>query len=194
MYVVVARVRVLKVVGKMAVRGGHWFLIQFSEMISAIQTAAEQAAHAVSQENLKVLKSYFRLADEGRDSDREAAAASPADIEHLVPLTVAMHYPMVTANGVEDHEVFVPLISLAPISNLQLSEIEIEMDLEILEKDGDLQVGFPQLKHNILFGDKVVSPKPNAKITIKIGSGGRTQGVKTLIEGYDKALRAQIPG
>jgi len=88
----------------------------------------------------------------------------------------------------------VPLISLAPVVNLQLSTIDIEMDLEVMEKEGEVMVGFPQHKSSFLFGEKTDSPKSNAKIKITINSGGRTPGVKALIEGYDKALRAQIPG
>lgn len=176
-------------------------LILFSELMAGIQVAAEQAAHTLAHENLRILKSYFVAKDGDTKGDAGAEPAgdkheelSPSVFAQLVPLTVELTYPIITAEGVSEHQVFVPLISLAPIVNLQLSTIDIEMDLEVMEKEGDVMVGFPQHKTSFLFGEKVTAAKPNAKIKITINSGGRTPGVTALIEGYDKALRAQIPG
>jgi len=169
-------------------------VIKFSSLIAVIQGAAEQAAYAVSQENFKLLKSYFHTASgKSADSSDASGPLSPADFEQLTPRAVEMKFPKITEKGAQEHEVFVPLISLAPVSNMQMAELEIDMDMEVLEKDGEIVVGFPHHKNTLLGDGKVVTPKPNAKVKIKIAPGHRTTGVTSIIEGYDKALRAQLP-
>jgi len=170
-------------------------VIKFSSLISVIQGAAEQAAHSVSQENFKLLKSYFHSApsETTKNSADTSAPLAPSDFEQLTPRAVEMKFPKMTADGPQEHEVYVPLISLAPVSNMQMSELEIDMDMEIIEKDGEIVVGFPHHKNTLLGDGKVVTPKPNAKVKIKITPGHHVNGVTSIIEGYDKALRAQLP-
>lgn len=169
-------------------------MIKFSDLIAVIQSAAEQAAHAVAQQNFTLLKSYFHE-DPSKSAESESKDGSlvPADFEQLTPRAVEMKFPKITEAGAQEHEVYVPLISLAPISNMQMSELEIDMDMEVLEKDGEVVVGFPHHKSTLLGEGKVVTPKPNAKVKIKIAPGHHVNGVTSIIEGYDKALRAQLP-
>lgn len=159
-------------------------MLNFSDLLATLQNAAEQAAHAVALENIKLFKSYFNPSPKDNDENNP---------EEMTPIMVTLKYPTMTKDGPVEHAVHVPLISLSPISSLQLSDVNIEMDLEIVEKDGLVLVGFPQVKQNIFGQDKIITPKANAKIKMTIKSGGRTEGLKSIIEGYDKALRAQIP-
>lgn len=176
-------------------------MIKFSNLVAAIQNSAEQAAFAVSQENLKTLLTYFNtesevgtpLPSKGKTNDDEKIL-TPSDFEHLVPKAIKLKFPNVAADGsAEEHDVYVPLISLSPINNMHLEAMEIEMDMEILERDGDILVGFPHQKKSFLGQGKTTVSDTNAKVKIKIAPGGKTTGANTIIEGYDKVLRAQIP-
>jgi hypothetical protein len=71
--------------------------------------------------------------------------------------------------------------------------MSLEIDLEFLEKGDEIVVGFPKHKKNMFGNDKNQESKPNAKLSIKINAVDRPAGISAIIEGYDKALRAQIP-
>ena len=165
-------------------------MIKYSDLVTALQSAAGQAAHAVSQENLQSLRSYFHpIVPDGIDP----IAPYPLDFEQLTPRTVSMMLPKITDQGPQEHEIHVPLMLLAPISNVQLTEMEVEMDLEVLEQDGELVIGFPR-QSTTGTGDKTVNrPVPNTKVKLKVSPEQKSGGLPTLYEGYDKALRAQLP-
>lgn len=173
-------------------------MIKFSNLVTAIQNSAEQAAFAVSQENLKTLLTYFNTVSENapsqdENSSGEGKVLTPGDFEHLIPKSIKLKFPKETPDGPQEHDVYVPLISLSPVTNMHVEEMEIEMDMEILEQDGDIMVGFPYQKKSFLGQSKATVSNTNAKVKIKISPGGKTTGVNTIIEGYDKVLRAQIP-
>ena len=183
-------------------------MLKLNGFIAAIQQAIETASDAVAKENVKILKSYFDekplrrpASAQGSESVNIAADKTEptlsfdpmsADMQ-LVPKMVAMTYPRETSKGIVEHQVMVPLISLAPITSLQPTEMTVEVDLEFLENEDGIMVGFPQLKKAFLGGDKVQDNKPNAKLTMKINATNRPTGISAVIEGYDKIVRAQIP-
>lgn len=170
-------------------------MINLSDFIAALQKAIDNAAHLVAQQNMANLKSYFQSADPAEQPQLNQVndiSALP-DNAVLQPRMITLLYPKDTVKGVVEHKVLVPLISLAPVAYLQPEEINLEIDLEFLERDNELLIGFPQLKHNLLGKDKVVANQPNAKLSIRINAGNRPAGITAIIEGYDKSLRAQIP-
>jgi hypothetical protein len=80
-----------------------------------------------------------------------------------------------------------------PFSTLQLQDITLELDVEFQEKDTTVLVGFPR-ENSSQNGINSGTTKPNARITMKINLMDKPAGLSTIIEGYDKNLRAQIPG
>ena len=110
---------------------------------------------------------------------------------------VHLQFPKMTASGPIEHCVSVPLLTLSPIPSLQIGDVQVELDLEMLEDNGVLMVGFPKReKGDTSLGPVSNEPKKggsNAKITINIKSHEGTQGTSALIEGYNKVLRAQLP-
>jgi len=162
-------------------------MIKFKELITAIQGAADQAMHAISLKNVELLSSYFEKPEE-----KEVAADDP--IPTYIPKMVRISYPRQTEDGPTTHDVYVPLISISPISNIQMSEMEVEMDIELFEdEDQCLNVNFPS-EHKSFFGRETIShPTPNAKVKIKITGGDRPTGVTAIIDGYNRALKGQIP-
>tara|TARA_R110000737_G_scaffold206935_1_gene225102 strand:- start:9 stop:542 length:534 start_codon:yes stop_codon:yes gene_type:complete len=162
-------------------------MIKFNQLITAIQEAANQAMHAVSLKNMDLLSSYFDQAPESADEVKDS-------VNHLTPKLVRISFPQQTSDGPKTHDVYVPLISISPISNIQMCEMEVEMDLELFEDDDDnLKINFPS-EHKSLFGRETIThPTPNAKVKIKISGGDRPSGVSAIIEGYNRALKGQIP-
>jgi len=170
-------------------------MLKLTDFIAAIQSAIDSAAQMVAQQNFHHLSTYFQqqsASGEDKTGSATSAEALPDDAV-LRPRMVTMVYPKDTSKGVVEHHVQVPLLSLAPIANLQPEEINIEIDLEFLEQGDQLMVGFPQVKRNMLGRENVVQVKPNAKLTMRISTSSRPAGITAIIEGYDKSLRAQIP-
>ncbi|MBE0364117.1 hypothetical protein PULV_a1677 [Pseudoalteromonas ulvae UL12] len=170
-------------------------MIKFSQLVSAIQNSVEEAAFSVSQENFKTLLSYFHTekrvnASESNEPTMHEQPLTPDDFEALVPKSVCIQFPK---DDNSTHDVHVPLIALTPINNIQLSEMEIDIDMEIMEKDGDILIGFPSHKKSLFGSSSAHQSANNARVKIKIAPGGKPTGVTTIIEGYEKVLRAQVP-
>jgi hypothetical protein len=106
----------------------------------------------------------------------------------LKPKTVTLQYPKITSKGSEIHDVIVPLISLVPISLTEIANVTFKTDLEVQMIGDDLSISFPsKTKAN-------EEDKHLATLEVNIDKATTPEGLKKLIEGYDKALRAQIPG
>lgn len=169
-------------------------MLKLTDFIAAIQGAIDSAAQMVAQQNFSHLSTYFQQQSPSSDGKGPAVSADAMpDDTVLRPRMVTMVYPKDTSKGVVEHHVQVPLLSLAPIANLQPEEINIEIDLEFLEQGDQLMIGFPQVKRNMLGRENIVQAKPNAKLTMRISTSSRPAGITAIIEGYDKSLRAQIP-
>ena len=166
-------------------------LIKLTALVTAIQGAVDQAMEAVSRENINTLMGYFHPT---KNLDASEKSPELGDIEHLSPKMVRMKYPKLTKEGPVEHFVSVPLITLTPVPSLQLDDVKVEMDLEVMEDNGDVMVGFPTPKRGSLLRlSKENQTEPNAKITITIKASDKSSGVQAIVEGYNKTLRAQIP-
>ncbi len=116
----------------------------------------------------------------------------PGTTESLMPKTVVLQYPIPTHDGFVMKDVKIPLISLIPVSMSEISEIKFKTTIELIVDDNNLQVGFPN-KSDM---NKLEINKPNEshystlEITIRPRDG--SEGLSTLIQGYEKALRAQL--
>lgn len=71
--------------------------------------------------------------------------------------------------------------------------MKLTTNLEMVLDNDQLLVSFSNdEKSNSLFGSK--SKTSTAKLEIVLKPGENTEGLKDIIEGYEKVLRAQIPG
>jgi hypothetical protein len=163
-------------------------MLKVTDLIAALQQAAQQAAGAVAAEQVKLLSRFFQ----GGITD---AALSGG--ESLTPVMVKMAFPRVTADGPAQHDVYVPLISLAPLSSLHLSEMDIEIALNVIDQGDDLLVG--AAPRGPVLGEAEGSPtsassRPgNLTIRMKFTATGQPEGTRLIIDGFARALRAQIP-
>lgn len=189
-------------------------MIDLNSLVKAIQDASLAAVTAVSNEHLKILDRYFEVVDEPENSlntnrkstrkslTQQLATQVPHDdyddtIQKFKPKTVTIQFPKETANGFEIHDVHVPLLTLMPISLPQISELRFTTDLEIAVDPNDLlKVSFPtQRKDRKLMKNKDQQDQvTSAKLEIVFNDATLSDGLQKIVEGYEKALRAQIPG
>ena len=175
-------------------------MLNLTDFMGAVRQAIDVAGKVVSDKNLEQLMSYFH---EASIEEVEALLVNNMDspvkkkdtVEKVLkPKMVALRYQKDTAKGPVPHHVLVPLISLVPITNMQPQEITLELDLEFFEQNNELLIGFPRSSKAPSDSNNTVETKPNAKLTMRVNLSDRPAGLSSIIEGYDKNLRAQIPG
>lgn len=203
-------------------------MIKFDELVTAIQGSLLEASSALTEQNLYILKRFFKKTDCEETKKRiEAALAVSSDVSDntdpeklreassaikkaaqlleecppsdcLVPITVAMEYPRMTPDGPVTHLAHIPLVSLVPLTFSQIDELRFKSELELSIVDDTLRVGFPARREvGTCEKDGVTPDEPcgaNASVEIIVRPAHPTDGMKKVIEGYDRSLRAQIPG
>ncbi|MCA6379062.1 MAG: DUF2589 domain-containing protein [Cytophagales bacterium] len=111
----------------------------------------------------------------------------------LMPKTVKLEYASNTEEGVKPHYVNVPLITLIPMPSTQISQARFKTMLEVQEENGRLMISFPnrtQLSSE--------TPPTNAisyftEFEVVLEPRKETEGLRKVVEGYEKILRAQMP-
>lgn len=166
--------------------------------LTAIDEVLGQKTRAKEQrltKLLEVLKGVRETLSEGTVIDADSNQEKIAD--GLRPKMTTILYPQQTANGVVMSNVKVPLITLVPLSMTQISQVKVNTSLQIHLKGEDLLVSFPAIPPRQLDDkddDKLQSPLPfftTLEVTLTPHHG--TEGLKKLVEGYEKVLRSQIP-
>lgn len=99
-------------------------------------------------------------------------------------------------------DVRVPLITLVPVIMTQISEVRLRSDLVVQIEGDDVVVSFPvgcsasSNDDNATTMENMYEPEAGtvASLEITLTPNTGTAGLKKLIEGYERILRAQIPG
>ena len=115
--------------------------------------------------------------------------------DKLKPKMTTIQYPQKTANGVVMIDVRVPLITLVPLSMTQISEVRLRTELEIQVGEQELSVSFPAPQSGKANpqGEESQVSRPIATLDITLTPHHGTEGLRKIVEGYEKVLRAQIP-
>jgi hypothetical protein len=199
-------------------------MIRFQALMHAIQQSIHSAAQAVESAGVKHIDKFFdKIVNEDSQEKkaksrelREAINKGDSDrINELIkeiknlpidddantegdsiyrPKMVAMAFPSQGADGVDSTIVNVPLITLSPISSPRIKDVKFYDDLEVTDDDSDeLYVAFrsPQVTGG---ENTVTKDATNTHIEICLVGHEPPEGLQKIIEGYEKALRAQIPG
>lgn len=156
-------------------------MIRFDQLINTIHGAILSANDAMRKENLKILDTYFEKSNEEDEKSKEQ--------NKLKPKTVTLQFPEQTSNGVKMKNVQVPLITLVPVNGTQISEVKFQTDLEIMVEKEQLLVNFPSSKAIKNQNDH----KNVTSLEITISPQQTSEGLKKLIESYEKVLRSQLP-
>ena len=133
------------------------------------------------------------LEDVGRaltgGEDPRARTARTKNPLSRTPKTVTVQYAVQSEEGMAMQEVSVPLITLVPISGTQIAQAKFKTKLEIQEDNGRLMIGFPG---NAVQADQASTPY-FTELEVVLEPQKETEGLRKIVEGYEKMLRAQIP-
>ena len=147
-----------------------------------------------------MLESLQGLRDSISQKDIPEADLNQAILpDKLQPKMTTIQFPQKTASGmVVMSDVRVPLVTLVPLSMTQISEVKFRTELEIQVEEEELLVSFPNPKsetasgrENQLLGSS--RPRSVGSLEITLVPHHGTEGLKKIVEGYEKALRAQLP-
>ena len=153
-------------------------MIKLDVLIDAIHDAVVSANESLMDKHIGLIDKYF-FKREGEDA--------------LEARTVILKYPQTTESGVKMIDVKVPLITLVPVSGSEIEELKFALDLNILQVGDNLEVSFGEMPDTKRRKDENKSSSV-AHLEMTIKPTKTTEGLKKLIEGYERALRAQIPG
>lgn len=189
-------------------------MIRFQALMHAVQQSIHSAAQAVESAGFKHIDKFFdeipseELEEEleppkkstGRRLKRRISAnASTSAISEgtstYQPKMVSMAFPKQAADGSIDSTIVnVPLITLCPISSPRIKDVNFSADLEVTADDNDeLFVAFRGTQKSNAEESSLRDPT-NTRIEISLVGHEPPEGLQKIIEGYEKALRAQIPG
>ncbi|MCJ8314308.1 MAG: DUF2589 domain-containing protein [Saccharospirillaceae bacterium] len=135
------------------------------------------------------------LLKELNESELNENKINPEDDIIYRPKMVAMAFPSQSDDGnIDSTVVNVPLITLCPISSPRIKEVKFSAELEVTTNDKDeLQVAFRPAQ--VTGGEHTITKNStNTKIEISLIGHEPPEGLQKIIEGYEKSLRAQIPG
>ena len=155
-------------------------MINFSKLVEAINKATNIAHSSLLESHNDLMESYFEK-KEGNDNFQAKM--------------VSINYPVKAHdNSIKNVAVDVPLITLVPVSTTRIEELKFTTNLEVVLEKDELLVSFSSQdeQSNNLFCKKRKSSFAKIEITLKPNES--TEGLKNIIEGYEKILRAQIPG
>ncbi len=158
-------------------------MINFSKLVDTINEATNIANSSLLQSQNDIMSTYFEK--NGTSENYQAKV-------------VTINYPVKAEdNTVQIVAVNVPLITLVPISTSRIEELKFTTNLEVtLNDSNNLLVSFSNENENDnnLFNRKKSSSATYAKIEITLKPNESPEGLKNIIEGYEKILRTQIPG
>jgi hypothetical protein len=134
----------------------------------------------------------------------------PGDPENapvLTPRMVAFEYPIDTPDGPALHTAFAPLVSLTGMQALEIAEFRLVLKVHVAEDGETVSLAFPGAPQTGVAGrprrarggaDAAPAPAPpdteTGTIEIVLKSVDPPAGFYEIIRGYDRALRANIPG
>lgn len=139
---------------------------------------------------LKNAMNAFRAAKQGL-SGEEDKSERPVHPRALHPVTVTVQFPENTASGIVMREVAVPLLTLVPIRMPTIEEVRFTSNFNMHVVEDDIQIEFNPVRSEGMVDNNVQN---DGRLEVILKPGETPEGLTKLIEGYERALRAQIPG
>ena len=103
---------------------------------------------------------------------------------------------MATADGIKMCDVEVPLITLVPMTSSKISEVKLKTTMEIQADQENLHVSFPTKKKTSskrTESTASTAEPQTASLEITVTPDDAPEGLKKIVEGFEKSLRMQIP-
>lgn len=171
-------------------------MIKFESLMQAIQQSINSAARSVEANGVRYVNKFFVEVDENGEpiKDKEPSREFGFGATYK-PKMVEMAFPSRTPDGMEMVTAEVPLLVLSPLNTPKVEEVKFTADLEVSTNEkNELLVSFDTKKRKGFFSSSDSEKDGNAHLEITIKAGESPEGLKRIIEGYERALRAQIPG
>ena len=168
-------------------------MIALKEFIQAIHDAIIQSHDSLMTSNVGVLDEFFNEVDKDgkiieKKFDEQGNQTNKGIGEALAAKTVIVEYPVLTASGDVDRvNVYVPLITLVPLSVAQIETANLSIDFNLEFADNALQLTFA--KQSKTGGEST----KNNRMEISIAPQEPPDGLKILVEGYEAVLKRQMP-
>lgn len=148
-----------------------------SEFLVELRKAVNAASNALLERNMEFFNRHFE----------EKRNAETGEIIR-VPKTVRMDYPIVLEDGkVEMKRIDVPTIAITPANSSKLGKASFEIDFQLEEHKGEVEVYFPKEKR---FG----KPSNLCHMKITIEPDKAPDGIETIIDNYNQLIQKQIEG
>ena len=173
-------------------------MISFKAFIRAINDAIFEANSGLEQNNLNLLNDFF-VNEDGKspqevyiNDNGETNEDVAAGKDTFKPRTVKIQYP--DNSGGSPVEVNVPLITLVPITASKIDVVKLSSEFRMNIVDNELQLDFP--KKGVSGSGSILEKKPIGtlgKLEIILRPGEVSEGLDSIIEGYEKVLKMQIP-
>ncbi len=174
--------------------------LNFTALISTIENAVIKASQSVERQNIHRLLRYFEYANpENKDMPIDWSIASNMDLDKkLVPKMVTVQFPQEKkVNGkmeASTHDVYLPLISLVSHTDIKMEKIEVstKVDLSAVE-DLKSENGIDDPSHRL---DVRLTPHDSDNVTevhMTFTNAEVPDGLRKVIDGYDKAISNQLP-
>lgn len=171
-------------------------MINLESLVSVVHTSVHAANQALQDKQTSLFERFFEEV-EGPDTRAKVAEGQAQPTRaHYRPKTVSMLFPQEGPKGLETVPVDIPLLTLMPMGNARVQKVRFKTQLEVnLNDQNEMQLAFPSAKgRKGLFGSNSHTHSYVAELEIELGEDTSPDGLKMLIEGYERALRAQIPG
>jgi len=124
-----------------------------------------------------------------RGEDPRAKTATVKNPQSYTPKTIIVQYARQSEEGLVVNDVSVPLITLVPLSATQIAQAKFKTKFEIREDNGKLMIGFPSM----VPADPAGVTPYFTELEVVLEPQKETEGLRKIVEGYEKMLRAQIP-
>jgi hypothetical protein len=161
-------------------------MISLKSFIIAIHDALINASDTLMNANVALLDKYF-IETPGTTAD--PISGELRDKKTLVPRTVTLEYPHITAAGqLESLEVSVPLITLVPFTMAHVEKAKFTASFEMEVVNGELQLNFANKHTGGFFRKKLKT----GNLEITLTPQDTPEGLRLLVEGYDAILKRQI--
>ena len=156
-------------------------MINLKSFVEAIHNAIISANNTLMDENENLIDKYFLESSPGKKTVNKKRGV-------MVPKTVTIEYPFLEADGkITKTEILVPLITLVPITTTQIEKATISINFELDVVEDELHLNFSKTEKN--------APEVQSKGTVEIiiSPQQTSEGLKLLVEGYERVLKRQIP-
>ncbi|MEZ9524941.1 DUF2589 domain-containing protein [Enterovibrio norvegicus] len=172
-------------------------MINLDSLVSVVHLSVANANQKLQDQNQELFQRFFdQIPNEESNLQGSGQPNSDQNDNRTLyrPKYVTIEYPFETSDGIKTMGVDVPLLTIVPVTAPRISEVRFKTELEVgVKEDNSLEIAFPSTKKGGLFNADKSSPSL-AELEIVIHADDPPEGLKKLIEGYDRALRAQIPG